>query len=98
MAVTSPSSRPGPPPPARPGVAAGAAAQQAAAAAAAMRAAITARRRTIGASLGALPVANVVVIEVGLAIGLILLAIDVKKMLYVAIGVVGLALLIAFLR
>ncbi|HEX4723370.1 MAG TPA: type VII secretion protein EccE [Pseudonocardiaceae bacterium] len=63
-----------------------------------MRAAITARRRTIGASLGALPVANVVVIEVGLAVGLILLAIDVKKLLYVATGVVVVALLIAFLR
>jgi ESX secretion system protein EccE len=80
-------------------MAASAAAQQAAAQAAArMRAAITSRRRTIGASLGALPVANVVVIEVGLAVGLILLAIDVKKLLYVATGVVVLALLIAFLR
>ena len=63
-----------------------------------MRAAITARRRTIGVSLGALPVANLVVIEVGLAIGLILLAIDVKKMLYVGIGVLVAAFLIAMLR
>ncbi|HEY0808120.1 MAG TPA: type VII secretion protein EccE, partial [Pseudonocardiaceae bacterium] len=63
-----------------------------------MRAAITARRRTIGASLGALPVANVVAIEIGLAVGLILLAIDVTKLLYVAVGVVAVALLIAFLR
>ncbi len=63
-----------------------------------MRAAITARRRTIGASLGALPVANVVVIEVGLAAALILLAIDRVKLLYIAVGVLALALLIAFLR
>jgi type VII secretion protein EccE len=63
-----------------------------------MRAAITARRRTIGVSLGALPVANLVVVEVGLAIGLVLLAIDVNKMLYVGIGVLVLALLIAMLR
>jgi type VII secretion protein EccE len=80
-------------------MAAGAAAQAAAAqAATAMRAAITARRRTIGASLGALPVANVVVIEVGLAAGLILLAVDLTKLRYVAIGVLALALLIGFLR
>ncbi len=80
-------------------MAAGAAAQQAAAqAAASMRAAITARRRTIGASLGVLPVANVVVIEFGLAIGLVLLAINVTKLVYVATGVVAVALVIAFLR
>ncbi|WP_455907137.1 hypothetical protein, partial [Streptomyces griseoaurantiacus] len=40
----------------------------------AMRAAMRARRRTMGASLGALPVVNLVVIEVGLALGLLLLA------------------------
>lgn len=65
---------------------------------AAARAAITARRRTIGASLGALPVLNLVVIEVGLAIALILLAIDVTRMRYVAIGIVVIALFIALLR
>jgi type VII secretion protein EccE len=62
------------------------------------RAAITAHRRTIGASLGALPVLNLVVIEVGLAVALILLAIDVVMMRYVAIGVLVLALIIALLR
>jgi type VII secretion protein EccE len=58
---------------------------------------ITARRRTIGASLGSLPVTNLVVIEVGLAIGLILLTID-DKLLYEAGGVLLLALIVAFLR
>jgi type VII secretion protein EccE len=48
--------------------------------------------------LGALPVANVVIIEIGLAVGLILLAIDVTKLLYVAIGVAVVALVIALLR
>jgi type VII secretion protein EccE len=70
----------------------------AAPATAAVRAAITARRRTIGASLGALPVTNLVAIEVGVAVALILLAIDVKKMLYIACGIAGLALIIALLR
>ncbi|WP_199750073.1 type VII secretion protein EccE [Amycolatopsis sp. WAC 04169] len=41
--------------------------------------------------------ANLVVLELGLAIGLILLAID-MKLKYVAIGVLGFALIIAFLR
>jgi type VII secretion protein EccE len=67
-------------------------------AATSVRATGTARRRTIGASLGALPVANVVVIEVGLAAGLIMLAIDLTKLRYVATGVLAAALLIAFLR
>ncbi|HKS49387.1 MAG TPA: type VII secretion protein EccE [Amycolatopsis sp.] len=56
-----------------------------------------ARRRTLGASLGPLPVANLVVLEVGLAIGLILLAID-KHLLYVGVGVLGATLIIAILR
>jgi type VII secretion protein EccE len=68
------------------------------AAASAVRAAVTARRRTIGASLGALPVVNLVVIEVGLAVALILLAIDITRLRYVAIGVVVVALIIALLR
>ncbi|HEX4701740.1 MAG TPA: type VII secretion protein EccE, partial [Pseudonocardiaceae bacterium] len=42
--------------------------------------------------------ANVVVIEVGLAVGLILLAVDTAKLVYVATGVLAVALLIAFLR
>ncbi|EME60531.1 type VII secretion protein EccE [Amycolatopsis decaplanina] len=41
--------------------------------------------------------ANLVVLELGLAIGLVLLAID-MKLKYVAIGVLGLAIIIAFLR
>ncbi|MEU6640984.1 type VII secretion protein EccE [Saccharomonospora sp. NPDC046836] len=56
-----------------------------------------ARRRTLGANLGPLPVANVVVLEIGLAFGLILLAIN-DSLLYVAIGVVAVALILAFLR
>jgi type VII secretion protein EccE len=60
---------------------------------------IRAKRRTIGASLGAIPVANIVVIEVGLALGLILVAITKSTMLLpVAGAIAGLALIIAFLR
>jgi type VII secretion protein EccE len=58
---------------------------------------ISARRRTNGASLGSLPVANLVVLEVGVAIGLVLLAIDLK-LKWVAIGVAAAALLVAFIR
>lgn len=58
---------------------------------------ISARRRANGASLGALPVSNLVVLEVGVAIGLVLLAIDLD-LKWVAIGIAGLALLIAFIR
>jgi type VII secretion protein EccE len=58
---------------------------------------VSARRRTSGASLGALPVANLVVLEIGVAIGLVLLAVNLK-LKWVAIGVAVLALLIAFLR
>jgi type VII secretion protein EccE len=58
---------------------------------------ISARRRTGGASLGALPVSNLVVLELGLAAGLILLAVD-SKLLYVSIGVLVVALLVAFIR
>ncbi|MEU8412796.1 MULTISPECIES: type VII secretion protein EccE [Amycolatopsis] len=41
--------------------------------------------------------ANLVVLELGLAIGLVLLAID-MKLKYVAIGVLGFAIIVAFLR
>ena len=58
---------------------------------------ITARKRNVGVTLGALPVSNLVLIEVGLAIGLILLAID-QKLLYEAGGVLVLAIIFAFLR
>jgi type VII secretion protein EccE len=61
------------------------------------RAVISARRRATGASLGALPVSNLVVLEVGVAIGLVLLAIDLE-LKYVAIGIAGVALIVAFLR
>jgi type VII secretion protein EccE len=63
----------------------------------AARTRIRARRRTIGASLGAIPVANIVLIEVGLALGLILVIIN-KTLLPVAAGIAGLALIIALLR
>ncbi|TVT17929.1 type VII secretion protein EccE [Amycolatopsis acidiphila] len=56
-----------------------------------------ARRRRTGASLGPLPVVNLVVLEVGLAIGLVLLAIN-KSLLYVGVGIAGAALLIAIIR
>lgn len=59
--------------------------------------AISARRRTIGASLGTLPVVNLVVIEIGLAISLTLLAIKLS-LLYVAIGVLVFALITAMVR
>ncbi len=48
-------------------------------------------------NLGFLPVVNLVVLEVGLAVGLILLAIN-ESLLYVAIGVLAVALVLAFLR
>ncbi|EHR49023.1 type VII secretion protein EccE [Saccharomonospora marina XMU15] len=56
-----------------------------------------ARRRTLGASFGPLPVANVVLLEVGLAIALLLLALN-DSLLYVAIAVVAVALILALLR
>lgn len=55
------------------------------------------RRRSGGISLGPLPVVNLVVLEVGVAIGLVLLAID-MQLKYVAIGVAALGLILAFLR
>jgi len=62
-----------------------------------VRIAAPARRRTGGINLGPLPVANLVVLELGLAIGLVLLAID-MKLKYIAIGVLGFAIIVAFLR
>ncbi|TWP46392.1 type VII secretion protein EccE [Lentzea tibetensis] len=59
------------------------------------------RRRAVGASLGALPVSNLVVIEVGVAIGLILLTIGGVKnvvMLSIAGAVLLIALILAFTR
>ena len=58
---------------------------------------VTARKRNAGASLGGLPVSNLVLIEVGLAIGLILLAIN-TTLLYEAAGVFVLGLILALLR
>jgi type VII secretion protein EccE len=56
-----------------------------------------ARRRKVGASIGGLPVANLVVLEVGVAIGLGLLALN-TSLLPVAGGVAGLALILTFIR
>ncbi|MFD2489367.1 type VII secretion protein EccE [Amycolatopsis jiangsuensis] len=55
------------------------------------------RQRSGGITLGALPVANLVLFEVGVTIGLVLLAID-MSLKYVAIGVAVLGLILAFLR
>ncbi|GAA3433472.1 type VII secretion protein EccE [Kutzneria kofuensis] len=56
-----------------------------------------ARRRKAGASIGGLPVANLVVLEVGVAIGLGLLAVN-TSLLPVAGGIAGLALILTFIR
>ncbi|GAA2809275.1 type VII secretion protein EccE [Saccharopolyspora taberi] len=63
----------------------------------AQRTRIRARRRTNGATLGAIPVANIVLIEVGLAIGLVLVLIN-PTLWPVSAGVAGFALIIALLR
>jgi type VII secretion protein EccE len=99
MSVTTPprpgATPPGPPPAPRGQAAAPATTGQRPAGS---RAAFTARRRASGASLGALPVTNLVVLEVGVAIGLVLLAVDLDKLKYEAIGVAAVALLVAFIR
>jgi type VII secretion protein EccE len=60
---------------------------------------VSARRRTNGASLGALPVSNLVVLEVAVAIGLVLLAIQNTQMtVYVATGIAVIGLLVAAIR
>ncbi|WP_245374282.1 type VII secretion protein EccE [Crossiella equi] len=56
-----------------------------------------ARKREVGATLGALPVANLVVLEIGVAIGLVLLAIN-TALLPVGAGIAGLALILALAR
>lgn len=62
------------------------------------RARIRARRRRInGVTLGGIPAANIVLIEVGLAVGLILVLIN-PMLLPVGAGVAALALIIALLR
>lgn len=58
---------------------------------------MSARRRTRGASLGSLPVTNLVVLEVAFAIGLIMLAIN-QKLIYVSIGITVVGLLVAIIR
>lgn len=55
------------------------------------------RKRSAGASLGPLPVTNLVVLEVGVAIGLILIAIN-PGLVYVSAGIALVALVIAVLR
>jgi type VII secretion protein EccE len=60
---------------------------------------VSARRRTSGASLGALPVANIVVLEIAFAIGLVLLTIQNTRItLYVAAGILIIGLLVAAIR
>jgi type VII secretion protein EccE len=61
------------------------------------RSAVRAQRRAVGASLGALPVANLVVLEVGVALGLILLTVN-TGLLPVAGVVLLIALVLAFTR
>jgi type VII secretion protein EccE len=58
---------------------------------------MSARRRTRGASLGALPVSNLVVLEIAFAIGLVLLAIN-ADLVYVSIGITVIGLLVAAIR
>ncbi|MGH3878489.1 MAG: type VII secretion protein EccE, partial [Actinophytocola sp.] len=60
---------------------------------------VQARRRTSGASLGSLPVANIVVLEIAFAIGLVLLTINNTMItLYIAGGIVFVGLLVAAIR
>ncbi len=60
---------------------------------------MSARRRTSGASLGALPVSNLVVLEIAFAFGLVLLAIrNTMVTVYVAIAIAFLGLLVAAIR
>jgi type VII secretion protein EccE len=61
------------------------------------RVSMRARRRAVGASLGAMPVSNLVVLELGVAIGLVLLAIDLA-LLPTAIGVSANAVLVSLTR
>jgi type VII secretion protein EccE len=57
------------------------------------------RRRTSGASLGALPVSNLVVLEVAVAIGLVLVTIqNTRVTVYMAIGIALVGLLVAAIR
>lgn len=56
-----------------------------------------ARLRSTGKTLFGLPMVNVALLETGLAIGLVLIAVN-TALLYVAIGVAAVALILAFLR
>lgn len=58
---------------------------------------IRARRRTLGASLGSMPVANIVVIEIGLAVGAAVTYLF-RPLWPVGVGVAALALVVAVLR
>ena len=58
---------------------------------------LRARRRAVGASLGALPVANLVVFQAGAGLGLLLLAVN-NALLPVAVGLAVLGLLVATAR
>jgi type VII secretion protein EccE len=55
------------------------------------------RRRTRGASLGMLPVTNLIVLELAVAIALVLIAIDID-LVYVAIAITVVGLLVAAIR
>ncbi len=90
MSVTTPRQGSGPPPPPRP---ASTPAQQASTPASAD----VARRRREGVSFGPFPVANLVVLEIGIAIGLVLLAID-TKLMYVGAAIAVLGLIFALIR
>jgi type VII secretion protein EccE len=60
---------------------------------------MSARRRARGASLGSLPVSNLVMLEVAVAIGLVLIAIDnAPAFVYTAIGIAVIGLLVAAIR
>ncbi|HEY6424838.1 MAG TPA: type VII secretion protein EccE [Pseudonocardiaceae bacterium] len=58
---------------------------------------VTARRRSAGSRLGPLPVSNLVVLEIGLALGLALLAVN-TALWWAALGVLLLVALLALIR
>jgi ESX secretion system protein EccE len=63
----------------------------------ALPATVTARRRSTGSRLGPLPVVNLVVLEIGLALGLVLLAVD-TALWWTALGVLLVAASLALGR
>jgi hypothetical protein len=63
----------------------------------ALPATVTVRRRSTGSRLGPLPVVNLVVLEIGLALGLALLAVD-TVLWWAALGVLLVAAALALGR